>query len=108
MGPTLKQMKPVLIKIKNELEKEVPDLSYIRGMLEVLIGEDDKSFDGLNDSPITKGYPDSGNKVKFTAYKIGDNITAPVITSKTDEASILDARAAAHIARHGKPKLVTE
>ena len=34
-------MKKVLIKIREELEKPEPKLDYIRGMVEVLIGEEE-------------------------------------------------------------------
>jgi len=35
-------MQKILIKILNELKKDAPNLDFIRGMLEVLVEEDEK------------------------------------------------------------------
>lgn len=70
-------MKRAIKKVLEELNKESPRLDYIRGMLEVLVDEEEYKYvykSPLNSSPIT----------------------AQPVEIK-DEASILDAKAAASL-----------
>ena len=71
----------ILQKCLDELSKESPDLSYIRGMIEVLLATQEKPVQSII---MTK---QDGTYKKFEPPKVSD---APV-----DEASILDAKARA-------------
>lgn len=68
-------MQKQLRKILEELNKEKPDTSYIRGMLEVLIDEDSDSF------LIT----DMSGKTRVTTNE------KQIAKIRQDEASIMDA-----------------
>ncbi len=68
----------ILNKCIEELKKDTPDLSYLRGMLETLM-------EMQNEPLVTKVYKDL---ITPTAYK-----TTPVPATNLDEAAILDARA---------------
>ncbi len=76
--------KKTLNKVLVELKKDTPDLSYIRGLLEVLVDSDDEPMErsSVAERPAVNG------KV------VGSTPTAPA----DPEAAILDGMAAAKLA----------
>lgn len=79
-------MQKTLKKVLEELNKEIPRLDYIRGMLEVLV-EDDKE----------NKYPNGVTPMK-AQEDLDKYINNPVIANNgLDEASILDAKARASL-----------
>lgn len=84
-------MKKILQKVLAELQKESPDLSYIRGMLEVLIGDDSEDHGG------------GGKPIKITTNTRYANPPVlpdifPIPNEELDEGAILDAKAKAAVA----------
>ena len=72
-------MKKTIKKVLDELAKDKPDLSYIRGMLEVLMDEDEPK-------PIMGGIV---NMPAPMIRKLPDSIN----TQNVDEGAMLDTRA---------------
>lgn len=77
-------MKKTLKKILDELNKEVPRLDYIRGILEVLIENEDEPIKYVTTPASTTNFPIADNKgnVKVTSNE-----------KILDEAEMLDATA---------------
>lgn len=86
-----KMSNKILKKVLDELNSESPRLDYLKGILEVLIGEDDedKSFKGFDFKDIN--VLPKGTEVTFTP-------NAPM-----DEAGILDAQAKSFL-KNGPPQ----
>ncbi len=76
-------MKKTLLKVLAELQKDTPDLSYIRGLLEVLVD---------NDEPMERS--SVAERPAVNGKVVGSTPTAPA----DPEAAILDGMAAAKLA----------
>lgn len=88
-------MKKILKKVLDELAKDEPNLSYIRGLLEAVSDEETQY------SPISINTPPSSSFYRPLNPEIRIDNTA-------DEASILEAKVKAHIEKHGLPKEIKE
>lgn len=84
-------IRTILSKCLEELQKEKSDLSYIRGMIEVLLASQSKETYGM-------GYLDGSSATLENVISVLPIIqkSGPVSTL-TDEASILDAKARAAV-----------
>lgn len=83
-------MKKVIKKVLDELAKEKPDLSYMRGLLEGLVDDDESRLDQLKD-------------MKLDVLRngiIGNTLIPPTTPMLVDEASILDNMTRAAIERN--------
>lgn len=78
-------MKKTIKKVLDELVKDKPDLSYIRGMLEVLIDEGDERS-------VEKFLP--GYEFHVEKYRPSQSVDEKVL----DEGSMLDSMAKASLA----------
>ena len=87
-------MQKILIKILNELKKDAPNLDFIRGMLEVLVEEEEK--------PVIQGHVTLATPIEELKMPIKN--TAPV----DDEAKMLEAYGKAMLGKIDQSAITTE
>jgi len=87
-------MKKILKKVLDELAKDEPNLSYIRGLLEAVSEDEVIPYKTIDIPQSTTLSPST--------------FQPPVVNSVMDDASFLEARAKSHIQKHGLPKEVQE